>query len=277
MHARPALLVLLVLGSGCEKSQPSPVPTPAQAVEAPAPPLPPKAEEKAPRPKSVLAADLAAAYSGNEVAGDAKFKKKQVRVFGRVEEISVTALAGHAAVRMGRVASKRKLLDEVVAFVPEERSAPLAEVSVGQVVALDCVATGKTLGSLMLSDCSFAWAMPADHGFSAEALAYSELNCIPSRMREENPKAPATPAEWRSLMEQGDGGLAGRSEDEKRFLFVVELGANAPGRKAPCGDPIIDLTFLCDFTELQPPPPECAGVVDQANELLRTEKFRGKR
>lgn len=102
-----------------------------------------------PEPPIVLrATELHDAYAENEVAADAKFKGRTLRVVGVVTSIDKD-LFGAAVVRL---ASGSPL--EVAGTLRDADGPKAAALRKGQPVALECVGAGMVLGSPVLDGCA---------------------------------------------------------------------------------------------------------------------------
>lgn len=105
------------------------------------PPTPAQRAAAAPRPTGVLAEKLAAAYAANEVAADAAYKGRRMRILGKILAIEKDEISGEPRVKLKGGA----FLSDVWCYVPD-RNAPLTEMKKGLTVAFDCTVTGSVPG-----------------------------------------------------------------------------------------------------------------------------------
>ena len=90
------------------------------------------------------------AYDANEVAADAIYKGKTLRVTGRVASIDKDFL-DNIVVRLRGPNS----FASTIASVSKGQAAKAAALKKGQTITIDCVGGGRVIGSPSLNDCRF--------------------------------------------------------------------------------------------------------------------------
>ena len=102
------------------------------------------------KPITVTADELLKGYKENELAGDQKFKDKNIIVTGKIEAIE-SGIADMPFILLK--AGGNMEFNKPQAHFSKDDTATLAKLKKGQAIKLQCIGDGEIAGSPMLKDC----------------------------------------------------------------------------------------------------------------------------
>lgn len=144
------IAVLLVVGCADTTSTSSGAGSTSDAAETPASPA--QAEAPAAPALTVTATKLGAAYTGNEVKADKKYKDKVAEITGKVGSVDV--MFGQTSVTLKNETSDFEIVDVLCGFKDEAEINKVAELNEGDKVTIIGTISGKSL-AVSVDDCRF--------------------------------------------------------------------------------------------------------------------------
>jgi hypothetical protein len=103
-------------------------------------------------PISVKAGDLLGEYASNAVGADGKYKDKLLRVTGKFGSATTVLGLGYAVTLVGE--DQELTTSGIQCFILDSAKAAVGQMQQGQIVTLQGICGGQTLGQIKMSKCT---------------------------------------------------------------------------------------------------------------------------